>query len=48
MEELRERLMKAGMPEATQMEALKQLGRLERSTPRRFGSVDGSARTSTG
>ena len=33
MEELREKLMRAGMPEATQMEALKQLGRLERMHP---------------
>lgn len=33
MEELRERLIKAGMPEAVQMEALKQLARLERMHP---------------
>lgn len=33
MEELRERLIKAGMPEAVQSEALKQLGRLERMHP---------------
>jgi ATP-dependent Lon protease len=33
MEELRERLIKAGMPEPVQMEALKQLGRLERMHP---------------
>lgn len=33
MEELRERVIKAGMPEAVQMEALKQLGRLERMHP---------------
>jgi ATP-dependent Lon protease len=33
MEELRERLMKVGMPEAVQTEALKQLGRLERMHP---------------
>ena len=33
MEELRERLIKAGMPEVVQVEALKQLGRLERMHP---------------
>jgi len=33
MEELRERVLKAGMPEAVQLEALKQLGRLERMHP---------------
>lgn len=33
MEELRERVIKAGMPEQVQMEALKQLGRLERMHP---------------
>lgn len=33
VEELREKIMKSGMPEATQMEALKQLGRLERMHP---------------
>jgi ATP-dependent Lon protease len=33
MEELRERILKAGMPEATQMEALKQMARLERMHP---------------
>ncbi len=33
MEELRERVIKAGMPEAVQIEALKQLGRLERMHP---------------
>src|ERR1044072_3609527 len=33
MEELRERLLKAGMPESVQTEALKQLGRLERMHP---------------
>lgn len=33
MEELRERVMKAGMPEATQIEAMKQLSRLERMHP---------------
>ena len=33
MEELRERIIKANMPEAVQMEALKQLGRLERMHP---------------
>ncbi len=33
MEELRERLIKAGMPEAVQLEALKQLSRLERMHP---------------
>jgi ATP-dependent Lon protease len=33
MEELRERLIKSGMPETVQVEALKQLGRLERMHP---------------
>ncbi len=33
MEELRERVIKAGMPEPVQIEALKQLGRLERMHP---------------
>ncbi|MBC87548.1 MAG: endopeptidase La [Bdellovibrionaceae bacterium] len=33
MEELRERVMKAGMPEEVQQEAVKQLGRLERMHP---------------
>lgn len=33
MEELRERVLKAGMPEVVQAEALKQLGRLERMHP---------------
>ncbi|MGE0527028.1 MAG: LON peptidase substrate-binding domain-containing protein, partial [Bdellovibrionales bacterium] len=33
MEELRERVLKAGMPESVQIEALKQLGRLERMHP---------------
>jgi ATP-dependent Lon protease len=33
MEELRERLIKAGMPEAVQLEAMKQLARLERMHP---------------
>ena len=33
MEDLRERVMNAGMPEAVQMEAVKQLGRLERMHP---------------
>lgn len=33
MEELRERILKAGMPETVQIEALKQLGRLERMHP---------------
>jgi ATP-dependent Lon protease len=33
MEELRDRVLKAGMPESVQMEALKQLGRLERMHP---------------
>ncbi len=33
MEELRERVVKAGMPEHVQIEALKQLGRLERMHP---------------
>ncbi len=33
MEELRERVLKAGMPEQVQMEAIKQLGRLERMHP---------------
>lgn len=33
MEELRERVIKAGMPDAVQIEALKQLGRLERMHP---------------
>ena len=33
MEELRERIIKAGMPETVQMEALKQLARLERMHP---------------
>ncbi len=33
MEELRERVVKAGMPEAVQLEALKQLSRLERMHP---------------
>jgi ATP-dependent Lon protease len=33
MEELRERILKAGMPEATQLEALKQMARLERMHP---------------
>lgn len=33
MEELRERIIKAGMPEAVQMEALKQMSRLERMHP---------------
>ena len=33
MEELRERIIKAGMPETVQMEVLKQLGRLERMHP---------------
>lgn len=33
MEELRDRLIKAGMPEAVQTEAMKQLGRLERMHP---------------
>lgn len=33
MEELRERVIKAGMPEAVQLEAMKQLARLERMHP---------------
>lgn len=33
MEELRERIVKAGMPETVQIEVLKQLGRLERMHP---------------
>lgn len=33
MEELRDRVLRAGMPEAVQIEALKQLGRLERMHP---------------
>lgn len=33
MEELRERIIKSGMPEHVQLEALKQLGRLERMHP---------------
>lgn len=33
MEELRERIIKAGMPETVQIEVLKQLGRLERMHP---------------
>lgn len=33
MEELRERVIKAGMPEAVQLEVMKQLGRLERMHP---------------